>query len=254
MVNSQEPPTSFLPDDESGESPWESEEERSISQPPRRERWMPFIFGGTALFVVMVAGSVGWCLHGSAPSAQQPPSPAILNQGSTFDNSYQIKVDVQGDVLRPGVVSVSSTARVEDVVRAAGGYRHKTDSSQVNEAALVTDGEEVFIPGVPVQAGAVVHHPTSASMLNPPSSPSKNSGTMLSRSSSIVATINLNSATAASLETLPDIGPSRALAILTYRQANGSFQSVAELRHVHGIGPTIYGRISPYVYVGGQGR
>jgi len=65
-----------------------------------------------------------------------------------------------------------------------------------------------------------------------------------------VALININTADAATLETLPKIGPTMAQRIVEYRQANGPFQTIADIQKVPGIGPSIFEAIAPYITVG----
>lgn len=64
--------------------------------------------------------------------------------------------------------------------------------------------------------------------------------------------VDLNSADVASLDSLPGVGPSRAQAIVRYREANGPFHAVQELARVHGFGPAAMGRLQGRVTVGGQ--
>lgn len=68
-----------------------------------------------------------------------------------------------------------------------------------------------------------------------------------------LAAVNVNTASAAELETLPGIGPSKATAIIEYRSANGPFASVDALDDVPGIGPATLANIRPHVTVSGEG-
>uniref|UniRef100_UPI001600C260 ComEA family DNA-binding protein n=1 Tax=Nocardioides stalactiti TaxID=2755356 RepID=UPI001600C260 len=64
-----------------------------------------------------------------------------------------------------------------------------------------------------------------------------------------LAPVNLNTATQAELETLPDVGPVTALAIVSWREEHGGFSSVDELLEVDGIGEATLATLSPYVTV-----
>jgi competence protein ComEA len=130
-------------------------------------------------------------------------------------------IDVAGAVRRPGLYRLRSGSRIDDAIAAAGGPTAKAQLDAVNLAAPIADGEQVVVPGRGA-AGAPAASPPAAG-----SSPS--------------APLDLNTATAEQLDSLPGIGPVTAQKILDYRQEHGAFHSVAELEGVPGIGP---GRLS----------
>jgi competence protein ComEA len=103
-------------------------------------------------------------------------------------------------------------ARIADAVAAAGGATGKADLSLVNLAAPLADGEQVVVPA----RGTAAASGGAASPTTP---------------------LDLNTATAEQLDSLPGIGPATAQKILDYRQAHGAFHSVDELDAVPGIGP-----------------
>jgi competence protein ComEA len=124
-------------------------------------------------------------------------------------------IDVAGAVRRPGLYRLRSGSRIDDAIAAAGGPSAKAQLDAVNLAAPVADGEQVVVPGRGAGGVAVPSSPAGSS----PSAP-----------------LDLNTATAEQLDTLPGIGPVTAQKILDYRQAHGPFHSVAELEGVPGIG------------------
>ena len=136
----------------------------------------------------------------------------------------ELVVSVIGQVRQPGLVTVTSGARVADAIAAAGGALPEADLSSVNLARLVVDGEQIAV-GIPGSALPGGVDPESGGL------------------------VNLNSASQAELEELPGIGPVLALRIIDYREANGGFTAVEELREVSGIGPTVYEDIVDLVTV-----
>ena len=126
-------------------------------------------------------------------------------------------IDVAGAVRRPGLYRLRPGSRIDDAIAAAGGVTAKAQLDAVNLAAPVADGEQVVVPG----RGAVGSPAASAPAAG--SSPS--------------APLDLNTATAEQLDSLPGIGPVTAQKILDFRQQHGAFHSVAELEGVPGIGP-----------------
>ena len=113
---------------------------------------------------------------------------------------------------RPGLYALDDGARGVDIVAAAGGFTDKADPAGINLARFLTDGEQIVVPA----KGEVI-----------PSGGAGGSGG---------GKVNLNTADAAALDTLPRIGPAMAQRILDWRQKNGRFTSVDDLLDVPGIG------------------
>lgn len=172
------------------------------------------------------------------------------SQSAGIDGNSQIQVDVHGDVHHPGVVSVPQNARVEDAIQAAGGLRHASDAININQAAMVWDGEEVDVPvqsrpSTPLvisDAKKVATKATSTSF----------SQQALESTSGNSGRININTADAATLETLSGVGPKRAAAIIQYRLEHGPFATVAELANIRGIGPKTLAKWSGLLFVNAQ--
>ena len=141
-----------------------------------------------------------------------------------------IKVQVSGEVLLPGVYRVDEGDRVIDAVVAAGGISPNADLSSVNLSRRVEDEAHYHIP-------AVGGPSTDASTRSP------------AATSSSRGLIDLNKATVNELEILPEIGPSLAGAIVSYRNENGPFDSVDGLDNVPGIGPKTLDAIRQFATV-----
>jgi competence protein ComEA len=169
---------------------------------------------------------------GSGVTSQAPAQPGPAT--STVPPGGDIVVDVAGKVRSPGIVELPAGSRVVDALDAAGGPRSGVDTRSLNLARPLVDGEQLVVGyPVPVVAGT----PTVAGT------------TLPSSTSGAVQRLNLNTATAEQLDTLPDIGPVTAQSILTWREENGSFTSVDELLEVSGIGDATLADVAPYVYV-----
>lgn len=130
---------------------------------------------------------------------------------------------VAGAVVRPGVVSLASGSRVVDAVNAAGGLGAGADPDRVNLAAPLTDGERLMVP--------LVGQPVPEAV--PAQVPGAGAGTSTAGPG---APVDLNTASAEQLDSLPGIGPSTAAAIIAHREKNGPFRSVDGLLDVRGIG------------------
>ncbi len=143
----------------------------------------------------------------------------------------ELVVHVVGAVTAPGVQRLPPGSRVVDALAAAGDALPDADLARVNLAAPLVDGQQVFVPKpgepAPSPLGPVVGG-TGAAGGGPGGTGA--SGTTQG------GLVNLNTATAEELDTLPGVGPSTAAAIIAHRDTNGPFTSVEQLIDVRGIG------------------
>ncbi len=176
-------------------------------------------------------------------SAPAPPAPVPGASSTTVAAGVGVvTAHAAGQVGAPGVYSLPAGARVADLVTAAGGLLAEADVDRLNLAARVVDGTRVYIPrkgesAPPAEAGSTV----DAGAAGDTSAAGAGAGAG--------GPVDLNTATAAQLDTLPGVGPATAAAILTYRARNGRFKSVTELLEVPGIGPAKLEAIRPLVVV-----
>ncbi|MEJ3403153.1 ComEA family DNA-binding protein [Rathayibacter sp. YIM 133350] len=206
------------------------------SQAPPRSRVL--ISGAIVLVVAALAAAVLVALLGSGGGTREVTGgaslPAELDPAATPTASaspaVELFVHVLGAVARPGLYRLPPQARVVDAVAASGGFTAAADQGGVNLARPVADGEQVYVPAV----GEVP----------PPAADTAGAGGADSG-----APINLNTASAEQLETLPHIGPALAQRILDWRAANGPFASVDDLREVAGIGEKTFADLAPHVTV-----
>lgn len=176
------------------------------------------------------AGAVP-AVPGAAPAV--PGADAPQTAASAATEQPPLVVDVTGKVRRPGIVELPPGARVVDALHAAGGPRPGVDTSGLNLARPLVDGEQIVV-GVDVPQ-------------LPPPPPS--SGSAPGSPPAPTSRVDLNTATQEQLEALPGIGPVTATAILSWRTENGPFTSVDQLLEVSGIGDATLADIEPYVYV-----
>ncbi len=166
------------------------------------------------------------------PPASEPTDgdpPAGPSDTPTAATGGPIVIHVAGLVARPGVVELPSGSRVVDAIEAAGGATPDADLTPINLARVLTDGEQVLVTADPPPAAP------PAPSAGGPATPTTE------------APVNLNTATAAELEALPGIGPALAGRILDWREQNGRFTSIDELREVSGIGEQRFAQLEPMV-------
>ena len=172
----------------------------------------------------------------SASQDFEAPAQAEEQAASEQDSDVrQVGVDVEGAVASPGLYLVSADARVNDAVAAAGGMTSDADRQRVNLAQKVEDGMQVYVPSREEAPAATGTTTTGAGQA--------------SSSGASKGKVNLNTASAEELQTLSGIGSSLSQRIIDYRQANGPFKSVDDLRKVSGIGDTRFKSLKDLVCV-----
>lgn len=146
---------------------------------------------------------------------------------ATVKPTGQIVVDVEGAVVHPGIYTLEEGARVGDAIQAAGGLSPDALAGACNLAQKLGDGEQVIVPSIQESQGDA-----SASTGNAPASARTPDGK-----------ININTASADELQELSGVGPSLSERIIDYREKNGRFSSIEELKNVSGIGDTRFDNI-----------
>ncbi len=193
-----------------------------------------------AVVVLAGLGAAAWWLLGGGPAevAAPPPRPAadLVTMSGTPTSSgsagpgggpvVSVTVDVAGKVRRPGIAVLETGSRVVDALEAAGGARDGVDLTDLNLARVLVDGEQILV-GVAPPAGVAA--------------------TMSGATSPVAGLVNINTADQVALESLPDVGPVTAQAILAWRSEHGAFTSVDQLLDVDGIGEATLAKLAPYV-------
>ncbi|KAA9086791.1 ComEA family DNA-binding protein [Microbacterium radiodurans] len=197
-------------------------------EPGERRDQRRRIGAGAAVVLVLAVATltvvVGLVRTSSASTQSELPAPQVTS--TTADAAAY--VHVSGAVAAPGLYRLAVDARVVDAVAAAGGFTPSADRAAVNLARPISDGEQLIVPEV----GAA---------------PAPAPGTVAGGGADAV--IDLNTADAALLETLPRIGPALAQRIVSWREENGRFTNVEDLLSVSGIGEKLLDGIRERVRV-----
>lgn len=177
---------------------------------------------GIAVLVTALSANAGTTTVVRAPT----PSPGAATKGLAAGAA--IYVHILGAVNRPGLYAFRDGDRAIDAIAAAGGYTQDADRRQLNLARFLSDGEQIYLP----REGEVSAPPGGGAA-----------------SGNAAGKVNLNTADAAALETLPRVGPALAARILAWRDANGRFTSVEDLLGVSGIGEKTFAGIRDLVTI-----
>lgn len=184
-----------------------------------------------AVLLVAVGGVVLGVARSDAPAPGSAAPPVVATTlpfaptSTTTAAPAEVVVHIAGAVTHPGLYRLPPTARVGDLVAAAGGTAPDADPDRVNLASPVADGTRVFVPRRGEPAPGIVADP-GAGPLPPGGGPS-----------APAVVVDLNAAGATQLDELPGVGPATAQAIVEHRDRHGPFRTVDGLLDVAGIGP-----------------
>ena len=174
----------------------------------------------TALYIVI--GILTGVLITSLVWLAATPPRGVAIKLSSPPTQRPIMVHITGAVASPGLYFIPEDSRVNDAILAAGGFLDTADTSFINLAGLVKDGDKIHVPelmpGLSIGGSGLL--------------------------------VNINSATQAELENLPGIGPTLAKRIVDYRNQYGFFDTVDSLKDVPGIGEAVFEQIQDLITVG----
>lgn len=147
----------------------------------------------------------------------------------------EIMVHIVGQVNNPGVVEVQEGTRLIEAIEQLGGTTQEADLDAVNLAKKLADEEKIYIPkkGEIPQEDIISQSNTNSSMAQEENSDK----------------ININTASQEELKTLSGIGDSISKNIIEYREANGGFKSIEEIKEVNRIGDKIFNDIKDKITI-----
>ncbi|MEC2179288.1 competence protein ComEA [Bacillus subtilis] len=184
----------------------------------------------TAIMIFLATGK------NKEPVKQAVPTEAentvVKQEANNDESSETIVIDIKGAVQHPGVYEMRTGDRVAQAIEKAGGTSEQADEAQVNLAEILQDGTVVYIPKkgeeTAVQQGG---------------------GRSVQSDGGKGALVNINTATLEELQGISGVGPSKAEAIIAYREENGRFQTIEEITKVSGIGEKSFEKIKSSITV-----
>ncbi len=155
-----------------------------------------------------------------------------LNEEPSDETRKYIYIHICGAVVKPAVYKVEEDTRLFDVIQLAGGLAKDAAGDFVNQAALVEDGQRVYIPAIDEVEG-----------MKPEDFQENESNALNS------GKVDINKASREELMTLAGIGESKAESIIAYRQEHGSFKTIEEIKNINGIKDSVFNKISDMITV-----
>lgn len=159
----------------------------------------------------------------------------IKNEEKEEIITNKIKVYITGEVNSPGVKEVAEGARIEDIIVLAGGLTEFANINKVNLAYKLEDGQKIYIPNVNENIEEYITK--------------ENGEGIIEKSDKSLEKININTADVGILCNLPGVGESLATRIIKYREENGKFKSIEDLKNVSGIGEKKFESLREYIVV-----
>jgi competence protein ComEA len=167
---------------------------------------------GAVAVLLMVAIAVAVAISAFGSHGASAPV-GVVRTSTAPPAESTIYVHLLGAVAKPGLYQLPAGSRAVDAVAAAGGFADGADRESLNLARFLSDGEQVRVPLEGEE-------------------PEPGDGPV----GTVAGKVNLNTADASTLETLPRVGPAMAARIIAWREENGRFASIEDLRSVSGIG------------------
>jgi len=159
------------------------------------------------------------------------------NDDKSSSREY-IYVHICGEIKTPGVYKLLANSRAVDVIELAGGLTDKADSVAINQANLIQDGEQIYIPKIGEKVTSLSKEGDYG--LNQ---------SLVSGNSGDSDKVNINTASKIDLVTLPGIGEAKADMIINYRTEKGSFSKIEDIMNITGIKEGLFNKISEYITV-----
>lgn len=161
----------------------------------------------------------------------------MINNKGEEKESQEIIIHITGSVVNQGIVKLKENSRVSDAIEAAGGTLEDADLSKINLAFVLEDGMKIYIPKYNDEQNTEENKITETTNV----SESKDKTTNIK--------ININTANQSEFEKLPGIGISTAKKIISYRNENGKFKSIEDIKNVKGIGTSKFEQIKEFIYI-----
>lgn len=151
-------------------------------------------------------------------------------ENDTEIKKEKIKVHIAGSVVNEGIIELEEGDRIADAIKEAGGTTSDANLNKINLAYKLQDGQKIYIP-------------------NQNEEDEQNDNEDIITNINETNKININTATQTELEVLPGIGPSTAIKIINYRNTNGKFKKIEDIKNVPGIGESKFQNIEEQITV-----
>lgn len=169
-----------------------------------------------------------------------------LKKKSKKENIENYKVDIKGEILTPGIYTLKSNSRVIDVIEMSGGLTENADTSVINLSKKITDEMVIIIYSKSEVKDFKKTKETEKIVQEKCVKKDENAlknDACITDSAKTSGKVSINTATKEELMTLTGIGDSKAEDIIKYREENGPFKTIEDIKNVSGIGDSLFAKI-----------
>lgn len=203
------------------------------------------------IFVLIILGIIsviGYYIWTKAHMEEYEEVNAIVQENNieenvinTKNNLKNIVIHITGSITNPGIVKLQEGARIIDAIEAAGGLTQEADTARINLAYSIEDGQKIYIPSI--------HDPKESEQREEYITSEAGQEVIKEGESTKTNLVNINTAKQTELETIPGVGPSTATKIIEFREKNGKFQTIEDIKNVNGIGEAKFNNMKDKICV-----
>ena len=197
--------------------------------------------------IIIAVGIIAFYVYSKDNNYEEISTEEIMVKNETqteeTTDTEKIVVHIIGAVKNEGIVELNEGARVSDAINSAGGLAEDADMSKINLAYVLEDGVKIRIPSINDEHTEEYITTDEVEIVESSSQTTQNGGNSKS------GLININTANETELDSLPGIGPSIAAKIINYREENGDFASIEDIKNVNGIGDSKFEELKDLICV-----
>lgn len=197
--------------------------------------------------IIIAVGIIAFYVYSKDNNYEEISTEEIMVKNETqteeTTDTEKIVVHIMGAVKNEGIVELNEGARVSDAINSAGGLAEDADMSKINLAYVLEDGVKIRIPSINDEPTEEYITTDGVEIVESSSQTTQNGGNSKS------GLININTANETELDSLPGIGPSIAAKIINYREENGDFASIEDIKNVNGIGDSKFEELRDLICV-----
>ena len=201
--------------------------------------------------IIIAVGIIAFYVYSKDNNYEEISTEEIMVKNETqteeTTDTEKIVVHIMGAVKNEGIVELEEKSRVADAIEKAGGVTENAYMKDINLATKLEDGMKIYIPTK--EEAELEKKNGSYSYNSGINSDANNSEKNNTSGKNISSKVNINTATKEELDTLPGIGESTATKIMNYREENGKFKSIEEIKEVSGIGDSKYEQIKDLIEI-----
>ena len=208
-----------------------------------------------ALFILFTVLIINWSLEEEPEKAEEKPIKIEkIEKKEKKEEIKKIKIDIKGEINTPGVYELTEENNVMDAINLAGGLTNKSDTSNINLSKKLTDEMVIIVYSKQEiinmkEKEKITCPPCNNACIEEKDETSKINIEEKKETKEVEGKININTATIEELQKLTGIGQTKAQSIIDYRNKNGGFKDIEEIKNVQGIGESAFEKIKDNITI-----